>query len=448
MRGNPRLVIGSLVALCLLWTGAAPSQAAVTKPAQPKTPAVTAGADWVKATFNPVQGADSYRVRLYPALGKSAVVTQSVTSSPYEYSFTGLSFCTSYRVSVQAFSGSVASVESGKAPVTTSCNAGLTPTFGTPTPTADGFTVSITNYDAAYTWSGTATASGTVAISSEGLVTVTGVAASTSSTATIVTSRTGYTSGSATVSATSLGLTLTSWIGAGTAGSPRDFTIEFWFKPYVDPVTGAGFFSGGRQEIFALTGDGNGRFDVWYTAPNWSIYSEAGPGQSPAGTGQLNFNDGSTDGPVPALGVWTHVAVTRSGGVLRFFLNGVKGYEGANAQNLSGLNVLLLCSDPNTVIGAGNRGEGYLSNVRIVDGTALYTAAFTPPTSKLTAVTGTTFLLNDALKDATAGSVLADGSLYYQQVINTDTSAVGDFTAQGGESVSVQKRGDSPFAGP
>ena len=79
----------------------------------------------------------------------------------------------------------------------------LTPTFGTPIPTGDGFTVQITNYNfnPAYTWAGTATASGTVAmvaINGNGLITVTGVAAATSSTATITVTRTGYATGSRT----------------------------------------------------------------------------------------------------------------------------------------------------------------------------------------------------------------------------------------------------------
>ncbi len=88
--------------------------------------------------------------------------------------------------------------------LTVTANAALTPTFGTPTATADGFTVQISNYDAAFTWGGSATASGSVSISGTGLVTVTGVAPGTSSTATITTARTGYTSGSATVSGTSV----------------------------------------------------------------------------------------------------------------------------------------------------------------------------------------------------------------------------------------------------
>ena len=106
--------------------------------------------------------------------------------------------------------------------------AALTPTFGTPTTTANGFTVQITNYDAVFTWTGTATASGSVSISGSGLVTVTGVAPSTSSTATITTTRTGYRSGSATVSGTSAsnistlsGLTLSSGTLSPTFTSSR-----------------------------------------------------------------------------------------------------------------------------------------------------------------------------------------------------------------------------------
>ena len=86
----------------------------------------------------------------------------------------------------------------------TSLKAANTPTFGPPTATADGFTVQISNYDANFTYGGSATAGGTVTISNTGAVTVSGVAANTSSTATITTTRAGYANGSAPVTATSL----------------------------------------------------------------------------------------------------------------------------------------------------------------------------------------------------------------------------------------------------
>jgi hypothetical protein len=80
--------------------------------------------------------------------------------------------------------------------------AALTPTFGTATPTNSGFTVQIANYSNSYTWAGTATASGSVAINGTGLITVTGVGPGKSSVATITTTRTGYTTGSSTIGAT------------------------------------------------------------------------------------------------------------------------------------------------------------------------------------------------------------------------------------------------------
>ena len=115
---------------------------------------------------------------------------------------------------------------SGSAPVTaSSLNAANTPTFGAPTPTASGFTVQITNYDPNFTYGGTATANGTVAISNTGLVTVTGVAPNTSSTATVTTTRTNYVSGSAPVTATSLNAANIPTFGA-TTPTADGFTVQ------------------------------------------------------------------------------------------------------------------------------------------------------------------------------------------------------------------------------
>ena len=95
-------------------------------------------------------------------------------------------------------------------PITWAVTAGnaLTPTFGTPTATADGFTVSITNYDATFTWATPTVGSGSVSVTSTSgsnrVLTVTGLSPGTTATITQGTSRTGYTSGSATVSGTSI----------------------------------------------------------------------------------------------------------------------------------------------------------------------------------------------------------------------------------------------------
>ena len=115
----------------------------------------------------------------------------------------------------------------GTAPVTaTSLGTARNPVFGTKTPTTTGFTVQISNYDAAYTWAGTATASGSVAISGTGLVTVTGVAPGTSSTATITTTRTGYVGGTAPVTATSLTGAALDPTFVNTTSTATGFTVQ------------------------------------------------------------------------------------------------------------------------------------------------------------------------------------------------------------------------------
>ena len=68
----------------------------------------------------------------------------------------------------------------------------LKPVFGNATSTSSGFTFQISNYDSAYTWTGSATSGGAVSISSSGLVTVSSLTSGSSSTATITTTRAGY----------------------------------------------------------------------------------------------------------------------------------------------------------------------------------------------------------------------------------------------------------------
>jgi titin len=85
----------------------------------------------------------------------------------------------------------------------TPVGAALTPTFGSPTSTADGFTVQISNYSTDYAW-GNSTTAGAVSISSSGLITVTGLASGQSTTLTITTTRAGYNSDSAQISGSAI----------------------------------------------------------------------------------------------------------------------------------------------------------------------------------------------------------------------------------------------------
>jgi hypothetical protein len=92
------------------------------------------------------------------------------------------------------------------------------------------------------------------------------------------------------------------------------------------------------------------------------------------------------------LGQWTHLALTRSGTSLRLFVNGAVTNTATNSANIGS----------SSAFAAGRRLEdvsnyycnAYISNARIVKGTAVYTAAFTPSTAPLTAISGTSILLN------------------------------------------------------
>ena len=126
--------------------------------------------------------------------------------------------------------------------------AALTPTFsGSPTRTADGFTIQITNYDNAYTWAGTSSASGSVSISGTGLVTVSGLAANTASTVTVTTTRSGYVGGSATsASVSSLGAARTPTFDSSVVKTNGGFTVNvtnydsnYTFTPSVTSGTGS-----------------------------------------------------------------------------------------------------------------------------------------------------------------------------------------------------------------
>ena len=79
-----------------------------------------------------------------------------------------------------------------------SCS-GVVPEFETPTATADGFTVQVSNYDSDFTWSVSTTA-GSVTISVTGLITVTGLTPGESAVVTVANTRTGYNAGTLDVS--------------------------------------------------------------------------------------------------------------------------------------------------------------------------------------------------------------------------------------------------------
>ena len=100
---------------------------------------------------------------------------------------------------------------------------------------------------------------------------------------------------------------------------------------------------------------------------------------------------------------WQHVALVRNSGTLYLYRNGVQ----------FGTSVVMTTNFADTYVGIGaqhqngnERFKGHISNARYVRGTAVYTANFTPPTSPLTAISGTNLLTcqNPTLKDESSSN--------------------------------------------
>jgi hypothetical protein len=73
------------------------------------------------------------------------------------------------------------------------------------------------------------------------------------------------------------------------------------------------------------------------------------------------------------LNTWKHVAMTRSSGTLRIFVDGTSVYSAANSTNFSGPYFLQI-GGFNTI-----NTNGYIDDFRITKGYARYTTNFTPP---------------------------------------------------------------------
>jgi hypothetical protein len=149
---------------------------------------------------------------------------------------------------------------------------------------------------------------------------------------------------------------------------PGDFTIELWAN-----------FNSNTSSVFCGNINGSGYGD-------WAFfYNSAVPGiRFVTDNGATTITGTHT----ATIGVWTHYAITRSGSDVKIFANGSLLSTTTNSSSNSFAGTLY--------VGRANDGSlqfpGYISNLRIVKGTAVYTSNFTPSTTPLTAITNTSLL--------------------------------------------------------
>jgi len=153
---------------------------------------------------------------------------------------------------------------------------------------------------------------------------------------------------------------------------PGDFTIECWYYQLATTNYGS---------LFSTT--------TTYSTAN-SLRISTGPTNNTiqvASAGSAIFNASTTFTP----STWVHFALVRSGSTVTLYQNGVSVGSATNSQSF--VSDTFIIGDTQGV-GAPYYLNGYISNFRVVKGTAVYTTAFTPPTSPVTAIANTSLLLN------------------------------------------------------
>ena len=148
------------------------------------------------------------------------------------------------------------------------------------------------------------------------------------------------------------------------------FTIECWYYP---TSTNRGYVWAMLQHNFLTCKWIGGQFQIDMS------YVGYPPGYSAVGR-------------TYAINAWYHLAISWNGTNGWLFVNGVieATFTGAGAT----------VGDGNPFYIGQYQGQGqptplgYISNFRVVKGSAVYTTTFTPPTSALTAISGTQLLLN------------------------------------------------------
>lgn len=143
--------------------------------------------------------------------------------------------------------------------------------------------------------------------------------------------------------------------GSQIAFGNLDFTIESWVYNLGNGQVNFFETRNGSEGAYPVFGIGNDAKFYWYLNNNYVIVSD---------TSQLN--------------TWNHVAVSRKNGVTKMFLNGTQSGVSYSDSN----NYVF----PRLLIGTYNFGAagsfyGFLDEFRIINGTALYTSSFTPPTN-------------------------------------------------------------------
>lgn len=151
-----------------------------------------------------------------------------------------------------------------------------------------------------------------------------------------------------------------------------DFTIELWYYPLGVSQLGA------LLQGSPICGDEQ----QWFIQFNPESYSPPKFGFGKHCVGMIVSEELEL-----ATGEWHHLAITRDSGFVRVFHNGavLASDTYTDAVNIGSESELLIGETAGGTSGYSDTPYGYIEDVRIVKGLAVYTCAFTPPAAQLSA---------------------------------------------------------------
>ena len=169
-------------------------------------------------------------------------------------------------------------------------------------------------------------------------------------------------------------------------GSNEDFTIEFWFYPLA-----------ARSGTQIIGCDDSGA--IQFGMDNWGKY-------------RLTYEQFFTP---PSTGQWHHMAVSRSSGTRRIFVDGVVVAQQSDTITYPGGPLVL------GNMTDGNSDYGYIDDIRVTKGIARYTSTFLPPTESfgshtnlsITDKKGHTITAVGNATVSTTQKMFGTGSLYF-----------------------------------
>lgn len=175
-------------------------------------------------------------------------------------------------------------------------------------------------------------------------------------------------------------------------------TIEFWlYQTSRGSYDGAWSYSAGVSN-------------------NQTNYYNLGLGSSPG----ILLGNGSGWGvsmswSAASLNAWHHYALVRNGTAFTMYVDGSSVATATYAGSISAqAGTMVIGGDYSKTILLSN--SSYMTNVRVVNGTAMYTSNFTPPTSPLTPVSGTQLLIQGLVDNSQLGFTVTNVGTVTQSV--------------------------------